>query len=136
MYSANFKTSLVPTGAWVWRWDPPFFFVYICFIEKHNCEERLLSPKKQNKEGSGRRYYMVGHTEWPTFTTVDLYRLFCKTCTRVTETPPVPKPKTIFGYQKYITVTVSGCPPEYISIVPEKLTMVYSPVRRTSTRCN
>ena len=53
--------------------------------------------------------FLVGHTArilFDIFTTVDLYIFFCKKCIRGMGTHPVPKPKTIFGYQKINNVTV------------------------------
>ena len=50
-------------------------------------------------------------------------------------THPVPKPKTILGYQNIITVAVSGWPTWYIIIVPQKVHILYPPVCSTGTNC-
>ena len=80
-------------------------------------------------------FLLVVHTARPSFTTVGLYSFLCIRCNIGTGTPPVPKPKTIFGYQNIITVTVSRLPPEYISVVTKKVPMSYPPVCRTITSC-
>ena len=49
-----------------------------------------------------------GHTEWPTFTTVDLYRILCKKFTRGTDRPSVPKSKIFLDIKQLLLPPLVG----------------------------
>ena len=89
------------------RWSAALTSVLLCldssFVRKSEIVKKNVPCSEENATIFFRPsiLYMVGHTERSTFTTVDLYRVFCTKCTRETGIPPVLKPKNIFGYQKY-----------------------------------